>query len=109
MNPVTISMTIPGMATNASSNIGGWVSSFYVFALLIGGILAFGAIVYGGIRYTFAAGDPGGQSEGKEWIKSALIGLLLLASAYIILYVVNPNLVSLATPNVPTINSSQQQ
>ena len=40
-------------------------------------------------------GNPGNQSEGKEWVKSALLGLLLLAAAYLILYTVNPNLVNL--------------
>ena len=74
------------------------VANFYSFALLISGALAFGAIVYGGIKYTFAAGNPSGQSEGKEWVKSAILGLLLLALATLIIKIINP---SLTTPELP--------
>lgn len=69
------------------------VSDLYQLALGVSGLLAFGSIVYGAIVYTLAAGNPSGQTEGKEWIKQALLGLLLLAGAYIILNTINPALV----------------
>ncbi len=96
---VQIATNLPG--TNpASAGPEGFVSNFYQFALMIGGILAFGAIVYGGVKYTFAAGNPGGQSEGKEWVKGALLGLLLLVGAYIILKTINPDIVKLSLPTL---------
>src|SRR5208337_1669799 len=70
----------------------------------IGGVLAFGAIVFGGILYAASAGNPGKQSEGREWIKSALFGLLLLAGAYLILFTINPDIVSLNLPTLQTVN-----
>ncbi len=70
------------------------VSDLYQLALGVSGLLAFGSIVYGAIVYTLAAGNPSGQKEGKEWIKQALIGLLLLVGAYIILNTINPALVN---------------
>ena len=90
---------------------GNYVPGFYLFALTVGGVLALGAIVYGGILYAASAGDPSKQSEGREWIWSALIGLLLLAGAYIVLYTINPDLVNLTLPqltmiNIPTSTSS---
>lgn len=107
---VTISATIPGMtsAATTSTSPGAFVSGFYQFALMIGGVLAFGAIVYGGILYAASAGNPSKQSEGKEWIKSALFGLLLLAGAYLILYTINPNLVNLGLPTLQSVNISSQ-
>jgi len=101
---VQIATTLPGMGQ--SSNPGEFVASFYQFSLMIGGILAFGAIVYGGVKYTFAAGNPSGQSEGKEWVKSALLGLLLLVGAYIILNTINPDLVKLSLPTFPKIEAT---
>ncbi|MDO8536930.1 MAG: hypothetical protein Q7R94_01645, partial [bacterium] len=74
---VTINTNIPG-DKSANDTPGGIVYNVYQFSLMIGGVLAFGAIVYGGVKYTLAAGNPGGQSEGKEWVKGALLGLLLL-------------------------------
>jgi hypothetical protein len=101
-----ISPTIPGMtsAATTSTSPGAFVAGFYQFALMIGGVLAFGAVVYGGILYAASAGNPSKQSEGKEWIKSALFGLLLLAGAYLILYTINPNLVNLGLPTLQSVN-----
>lgn len=106
---VTISAVIPGITTAATSTSpGAFVSGFYNFALMIGGVLAFGAIVYGGVLYAASMGNPGRQSEGKEWVKSALLGLLLLAGAYLILYTINPNLVNLSLPTLQTVNIQSQ-
>jgi len=92
----TINPNIPGSENPES--VSGIVANVYRFALMIGGILAFGAIVYGGIRYTASGGNPSGQSEGKEWIKQALWGLLLLVGASIVLGTINPDILKLRLP-----------
>jgi hypothetical protein len=102
---ISISSSVPGMGTVTSSTPpGAYISGFYNFALMIGGVLAFGAIVYGGVLYAASMGNPSRQSEGKEWIKSALLGLLLLAGAYLVLYTINPELVDLSLPTLAPIN-----
>jgi hypothetical protein len=104
---VNIDTTLPGLTNNggAATNPCSYIFSFYTFALMIGGILAFGAIVYGGVKYTMAAGNPSGQSEGKEWVKGALLGLLLLVGAYLILNVVNPDIVKCTLPTIGGITN----
>jgi len=57
--------------------------------------LAVGAIVWAGLKYAMAAGNPGTQSDARDQILQALLGLLLLFGAYVILYTINPNLVNL--------------
>jgi hypothetical protein len=106
---VTISMALPGTNSNSSSSSpGAFVANFYQFALMIGGVLAFGVIVYGGVKYMASAGNPSGQSDAKEWIESALLGLLLLVGAYFVLNVVNPQLRTLSLPsNLQTVNITQ--
>jgi hypothetical protein len=94
---ISISDQIPG-SNPTSTGPGGFVSNFYQFALLIGGLLAFCVIVYGGVRYMTSAGNPSGQSDAKEWIIAAITGILLLAGAYFILKVINPELVTLKIP-----------
>jgi uncharacterized membrane protein YgcG len=101
-----VSMSLPatgtgGTPTNASSTPGTFINSFYQFALFLSGIIAFGAIVFGGVKYMTSAGNPSAQSEGKEWIYSALLGLLLLAGAYLILNTINPQITSLSLPALP--------
>ncbi|OGZ52583.1 MAG: hypothetical protein A3B25_03950 [Candidatus Ryanbacteria bacterium RIFCSPLOWO2_01_FULL_48_26] len=102
---VNISVNLPGTSAESATDAKGtsplvFVQQFYNFGLMMGGLLAFAAIVYGGIKYTFAAGNPSGQSEGKEWVKGALLGLLLLAAAYLILETINPSLVKPQLPNL---------
>ncbi len=101
---ITINPNIPG--TQDVSQVGpcGWVVNFYNFALLLSGILAFGAIVFGGFLYATSAGNPSRQSEGRSWIQSALLGLLLLAGAYMILYLINPGLTSCSLPTLAPVN-----
>ncbi len=90
----TINTNLPG--TNPTvNNPGGFVANFYQFALLLGGLLAFGAIVYGGITYTLSAGNPEKQSDAKSRITQALLGLFLLLGAYIVLNLLNPKLTNL--------------
>lgn len=110
---VTISPTLPGSANSGCTpgatsgcNPAAFVNNFYSFALIIGGILAFGAVVYGGVKYITAAGNPSGQKEGKDWIEAALLGLLLLAGAYLILYTINPQLTTLALPNLQPVSTN---
>src|SRR5665213_1497883 len=88
---ITINPNLPGVTNVSTAGPAGWVASFYNFALIISGILAFGAIVFGGFKYATSAGNPTGQSEGRAWIWSALLGLLLLGAAYLILQTINPN------------------
>ena len=105
---ITISTSIPGSydPAGAGTSPSAFIANFYQYALSIAGILAFGIIVYGGVRYMIAVGNPSGESDAKEWIKAAIMGLLLLAGAYLILNLINPNLVNLT---LPALNPSGAQ
>ncbi|OGY99789.1 MAG: hypothetical protein A2945_02220 [Candidatus Liptonbacteria bacterium RIFCSPLOWO2_01_FULL_52_25] len=101
---VTVNADIPGVTGGATGGTGicNTVFGFYNFALAFGGVLALGAITYGGVKYTMAAGNPSGQSEGKAWVRDALLGLLLLAGAYTILNIINPDITKCGLP--PTLD-----
>ena len=107
------------LALGASSTVGGgppppapspyltnplrFVADFYDFALAIGGLLAFGAIVYGAVKYAVAAGNPSGQSDAKDQMTQALLGLVLLLSAFMILRFVNPDILTLRLPTLTAL------
>ena len=101
----TVNLNIPGSSV-PSADIPGIIRNIYDFALLAAGILAFGAIVWGGIRYATGKGNPSSETEGKSWITNALLGLLLLVGAYIILYTINPQLVSLQIMGVTALSGT---
>jgi hypothetical protein len=69
------------------------VAKFYNWALGIGSMVALGIVIWGGILYISAAGSDSRLKESKEWIKSAIYGLLLLLLSYLLLHTINPCLV----------------
>ncbi|TSD02394.1 MAG: hypothetical protein Athens071426_519, partial [Parcubacteria group bacterium Athens0714_26] len=71
---------------------------------MIAGLLAFGSIVYAGIKYILSAGNFADQKDAKDQITQAIIGLVLLFGAYGALYIVNPALVKLKEPTLEPIN-----
>jgi hypothetical protein len=105
---ISINPGLPGITNVSTTGPAGWIAGFYNFALIIAGVLAFGAIVYGGVKAATSAGNPSGISEGRAWIYSALLGLLLLGCAWLILHTINPNLTKLQVPTLSAVNTNSQ-
>ncbi len=105
---ITIATSVPGNygAASAAASPGAFIANFYIFSLIIGGILAFGVIVFGGVKYMASAGNPSAQGDAKEWIEAALLGLLLLVGVYFILDVINPQILNLNLPTLTAVNIS---
>jgi hypothetical protein len=107
VHAVNILTTLPGQSgTPSTVPPGTFINALYTWALSISGILAFGIIVYGGVKYMISAGNSSGTSDAKEWIKAAILGVLLLAGAYFILNIVNPNLLNLSLPSLNNVTSA---
>ncbi len=71
-----------------------YVSAIFNWLMIIVGGVATVMIMVGGFIYLTAAGNQGQVGKGKEIITNALIGLLLAVGSYLILYTINPDLVS---------------
>ncbi|MCK4781863.1 hypothetical protein KAS79_03000 [Candidatus Parcubacteria bacterium] len=69
----------------------------YIFhlALMLGGLIAFGALVSGGFRYMSSVGSPSAMDDAKNQITAGFLGLIILLSSYIVLNTINPQLVIL--------------
>ena len=90
--------------TESNSSPAAYIVRLYQFGLMIVGLLAFGAIVYGALKYILSAGSMADQSDAKDQITQALWGVVLLLSAYTLLYTINPQLVSLNDPSLAPLN-----
>jgi len=82
--------------------IGGYIRNIYSFLLGIAVTISIVFVMIGGLQYVLAAGS-GQTQKAKERISNAVVGLVLLFAAYVILFTVNPNLVSLQVPKFPMI------
>lgn len=74
------------------------IAWFYYFIISIAGIAAFVMLIWGGIEWMTSAGNPTKIGEAKERINSAFLGLIIILSSYLILQVINPDLIMLRLP-----------
>ncbi len=93
----------PGTFNVAKDGATAYLKSLYTFGIAIASALAVLMITLGGVQYS-TTDAIGGKSEGKEKIKSALVGLLLALLSYTILNTINPYLVAgdFAPPPIST-------
>jgi hypothetical protein len=70
------------------------INQIYVWSLGVGALLALLMCVLGGYYYMTSAGNAEQSSKGKEYITSALIGLVIIFTAYLLLREINPDLVN---------------
>jgi hypothetical protein len=71
-----------------------YLDSLYKFGISITGILAIFMIALGAFAYIVtSAGNASKMLDAKEKITNALIGLVIALTAYLFLYVINPDLV----------------
>ncbi|MBI4160490.1 MAG: hypothetical protein HY506_01125 [Candidatus Yanofskybacteria bacterium] len=70
-----------------------FISSIYSFSLTIVGIAVFVQMVRAGFMWLTAAGNVGKAGTAKSMMTNAVIGAILLFAAYLILFIINPDLV----------------
>jgi hypothetical protein len=84
---------IPG--SPQSSNFCEYVQAVYKFGIWTVGIAAMFMIMFGGYTYLLSAGNNAGMDKAKGFITDAIIGLILALTAYLILYIINPDLLEI--------------
>ena len=77
-----------------------YVKYIFNFSIWIAGFVAFGALVYGGVRHLTSAGNPTATKDANEQIFAGILGLIIIISAYTILVNINPQLVILREPGL---------
>lgn len=88
------------------------IAYFYEWGIAIGGLAAFAALVSAGFQYLTSVGDPAKMGDALNKITSAVFGVFLLLSSFLILETINPELVALKTPTdipEPSVNLEEEQ
>lgn len=86
---------VPGVETPITTKtaLPEYLRYIFTFAIIIAGLLAFGALIYGGIRYLTSAGDPTKMADARTQVTAGILGLIILLSSYLILNTINPQLI----------------
>ena len=102
-----LEVPIPGLTSTCLPALPDYIAAIYNFALMIVGIVVFGALIYGGFRYLTSVGNPAAIADAKDQIFSAILGLIILFSAWLILNTINPELVILGQAPPPTLRCTK--
>lgn len=108
-NPCTAA-ALKGKGTDAAKTaLPTCISQIYKWSLGIAVILALLMMVLGGYYIMTARGNAEQATKGKEFIESALIGVVLLFAAWLILNEINPDFVDFKLNSLDSLNQQQQQ
>jgi len=89
---------------NTSNNIlGKYIQAWYGFLIGTVGIIATVMIMWGGFKFLTSRGDRTMVSNAQSIIISAITGLVLAFGSYTILYLINPNLLTIRVPALQMI------
>lgn len=116
---ISVAVPIPGVTTTCVDaagvsrdyiqDVGAYIGGLYKFLSGAIGIIATVMVFWGGIRWVTAAGNPSGIKDAKEIIFSALIAVVISLGSYLLLYVINPNLVNLRPPTLVLVKPIEQR
>lgn len=73
---------------------------FFSIGIFVSVTLAALVIIFGGIYYLVSFGKQKFTSEGKDWIKSGISGLIIIMATYLIVYTINPALIYFKIPGL---------
>jgi hypothetical protein len=96
-----LEVSLPGLPS--SPTVIEYAAYFFNLAMAIGASLALVSIAIGGTYYLTSFSKGNYMSQGKEWVRAGILGLILLLSAYLIAYTINPDLLSFKLPGLPPI------
>ena len=103
-DPISV---IPGMEEKGPvPTLDVYLNIIFDLALGIATILAILQLTYGAVLYMTSKDVVGKKTESKERMQSSIIGLLLLLSTYLILYQINPDILSLKIGTPPPTATS---
>jgi len=68
----------------ASTSVGTLANRIITYVLLIAGVLAVGYLIYSGILYITAAGNPDSAKKGQQGVINAIIGIIIIMLAFFI-------------------------
>ncbi len=100
---IQLNLTYPefgGINLNEDQDLNQMIAWGYYFIVGISGFSAFFMLVWGGFDWISSGLNPDRIGEAKDKINSAVIGLIIILSAYLILRIINPDLTTLELPDL---------
>ena len=91
------------LVKNDTSLICDYIIVVYKYGIAVIGVLAVLAVAIGGVMWIMSAGNSGVIAQGKEWIISGILGLVLALGSFMLLATINKDLVSCKITTLPSV------
>ncbi|MEI6378433.1 MAG: hypothetical protein WCO55_02140 [Candidatus Falkowbacteria bacterium] len=100
--------TTPALAQSGSAGgIGNYIVSLYQFGMSAIGVLAVLGVAIGGMMWVLSMGNPAKVTKAKAWIQDSLYGLSVGLCAYLILGMINKDLLLFKSLDVSYIDRQE--
>jgi N-acetyl-anhydromuramyl-L-alanine amidase AmpD len=87
--------------------IGEYFGVVYRYLVIVAGVIAVIVLIVSGMQWTASGGNSSTIDSAKHRIISAITGLVLAVGSYVILYVINPELVAFRSLKIKYIPTEQ--
>ena len=96
-NPMEVEYpTLNEMKITQTTSLPEYVKYIFYWGIIIGAIIAFGSLIYAGIRYLTSTGNPEALKDAKGQIFAAFMGLIILLASGIIFNTINPQITTIS-------------
>ena len=100
---IPVGLNVPLLGVTKVSDLSVYVDLVYRFVLPAASLIAVVIAMIAGVQYATAGGNPGQITKAKQRLGNAIIGVVLLLSAYVIARLIDPRLVSFEAIRVPLV------
>lgn len=99
---------IPGTSINSSKDFPNYVIAIYRFFIWTVGIAALFMVSIGGFMYFGAAGNTSRLEKAKTVITDALLGVIMVLTAWLLLNTINPDLTTIDLQSLESMKTETQ-
>ena len=89
-----------------NQDFGQFIVAVYNLAIGLVGFAVFLQFTWAGLTYLLAAGNMAEVGKAKDKMRNAVVGAILLLSSYLILNVINPDLVNVKLFNLDDVSKN---
>lgn len=104
--PYTLLEKIPGENNTRAGDLPTYLQALYKFTFWAIGVSALLMLSVGGFMYVTSAGNTSRMGTAKEIIFDSIIGIVIALLAWLFLYIINPDFLSMKLPTVGTVTTT---
>lgn len=89
-------------SVNTTTDFNNYLQTIINICIAVTATLSVIMLIIGGLQYVFSSVSETTKKDAKERITNAILGILIVLSGYLILSTIDPKLLKLDFPAVPT-------